>query len=300
MANLTRIEIIGPFVRGKRRGETLTVPTGSPEERAWIATGQVRATVLVGRGAPTVQTPAPKRGEIVALEAADTLEALAQKAEAHGPQAVEAVRLGLRTNPKALASLVVLLGLSVGLAEASPVEPSPAPDLSPEDAETRAELLALLELAADAGPAEILGAISALKAPAEPSGEPDAAFLAELVQLLGLPVDASTDAILDAVEDLRAAPPAETGGEVAPEDVHVGAGAILLAELLATPDAFTVSGIRLVASKNGIDLPTSGGKAELLEVVRLAVAGASAPAPAPEVATPEPSAFLDELDKPQA
>lgn len=155
----------------------------------------------------------------------------------------------------------------------------------------QAAVLALLGLSLAAGEDE--QAVAAPPAPPAPDGEQIAGTwsvdgLAELRTLLEVSEGAGEDEILDAVEQLTASKGAAevSTGEDATKEIPPAA-AILVAEVLAHPEAFTLEGVRLVAGKAGIELPEKGTKASVLEVFALAVDGAKAAPPAPPA--PEPA-----------
>lgn len=279
MARIAVVEIVGPYVRGKKRGDRITLQPGSAELAAWEATGLVRVTYRETGGA----APTPGRHhriEAIALKLGATLVALAPDAEALSLDDRRLLWEKLRGRPDVQRAARALFGLQLVLGdEVQDAAPSVAPAAPPE------ELPDVVDLRA---------------------------AWAEIRQLLDLPEGASFDEVLDAVDE-AAAQKAVIGGAaaavLADEDAETvdATSALLVAELLAHPEGFTLEGVRLVAGKAGIELPEKGTKAALLAIVGLAVDGAAAPPPsAPSVAPAAASTasvpaassdFLDELDR---
>ena len=268
MPRIAIVEVTGPFVNGKRKGHRLTLPANDPTLASWVASGQVRVTYKEVAAVPDL-TPS-QRTEALAQRVAGELGSLGTEAERLTDAARRSLWGRVRGLPRVQAAVLALLGLSLAAGEDEQAAPAPTPDGSPEP---------------------------------QIAGSWTVDGLSELRTLLGLTEGAGEDEILDAVEVLTAEKePAASGSEVG--DEIPTAAALLVAEVLAHPEAFTLEGVRLVAGKAGIELPEKGTKATVLEVFALAVEGAKAstPAPAPTpdapATPPAPAApsvpFMDE------
>lgn len=248
MPRIAIVEVTGPFVNGKKKGHRLTLPANDPTLASWVASGQVRVTYKEVSAVPDL-TP-NQRTEALAQRVAGELGSLGGEASRLTEQDRRSLWGRVRSLPGVQVAVLALLGLSLAAGEDEQAVAAP---------------------------------------PAPPAPEPEATddgTLAELRTMLGLAEDADTDAILDAVEDLTREADEEPDAPKAGDEIPAAA-AVLVAEVLAHPEAFTLEGVRLVAGKAGIELPEKGTKASVLEVFALAVEGAKAPTP-PAPPAPEP------------